>query len=199
MIYFKSGRLSLEGLLEDKPGDKCVIVTHPHPLYGGDMYNNVVDAICNAFQKNEYACMRFNFRGVGGSEGAYDDGKGEQEDVEAAIDYVCSHGKKQIDLAGYSFGAWVNAFGLDKYSEVDRVLMVSPPVNMMDFSSVAYDSRIRLVIAGSNDEYGNPESIREAMKIWNPDAELRVIQNADHFYWGKTGEIVSIIEEFLKE
>ena len=125
------------------------------------------------------------------------DGKGEQEDVRAAVEYVNSLGKKQIDLAGYSFGSWVIAIGLPEYTMVNRVTMVSPPVNMMDFSLVSFDPRMKLIIAGSNDDYGNPHTIKNAMQIWNPDAELKIIRGADHFYWGKTEEIKDIIEEFV--
>lgn len=116
VTFFDSGPLKMQGLLEEHSGEKGVVVTHPHPLYGGDMYNHVVEAVCQAYQEREYSCLRFNFRGVGLSEGEYDKGIGEQDDVMAALDYLSALGQNEIDLVGYSFGAWVNAQGIDKYN-----------------------------------------------------------------------------------
>ena len=84
-ITLSSGQYRLEGYWQAGNGDKGVVITHPHPLYGGTMNNPVVETIQNAFQQNGYATLRFNFRGVGGSQGSYDDGMGEKDDVRAAI------------------------------------------------------------------------------------------------------------------
>ena len=84
-IFLKSGDLRIEALLEDLQVVKGVVVTHPHPLYGGEMHNNVVEAIVQAYRKRGHSTLRFNFRGAGGSQGSYDNGLGEQEDVRAAL------------------------------------------------------------------------------------------------------------------
>ena len=84
-VFFMSGTLQIQGLLQTKPGDKGVVITHPHPLYGGSMHNNVVESLVHAYQQAGYATLRFNFRGVGSSQGKYDDGQGEQEDVKISI------------------------------------------------------------------------------------------------------------------
>ena len=198
-VFFDSGALKIEGLLDEFPGDKGVVVTHPHPLYGGDMYNNVVEAVCQAYTEKGYTCLRFNFRGVGLSEGEYDNGVGEQDDVMAALEYVSALGKNEIDLAGYSFGAWVNAQGLEKYHHVKRMIMVSPPVNMIDFSFLSYNPKIKLVISGSHDEIAGTQGIKEGLPIWNPGAGLKIIDGADHFYGGRTGELKRLIVEFLDQ
>jgi alpha/beta superfamily hydrolase len=194
---FKSGTLTFHGLLEEHPGKKGVVVTHPHPLYGGDMYNHVVEVICRAYREKQYTCLRFNFRGVGLSEGEHDSGVGEQDDVMAALDYLSALGKNEIDLAGYSFGAWVNAQGLDKYHHVKRMIMVSPPVNAMDYSFLSYHPKIKLVISGSHDDIAGTQGIKEGIQIWNPEAILKIIDGADHFYGGKTEELKRLIIEFL--
>lgn len=194
-----SGELQIEGLLGNLPGDKGVIVTHPHPLYGGDMYNNVVEAIVQAYREKEYSTLRFNFRGVGSSQGVHDNGIGEQEDVRSALKYLSDLGKGCIDLAGYSFGAWVNALGLETFEQVGRMIMVSPPVNFVDFSFLTYNPKIQLVIVGTNDEIAGLKGVEDMLPTWNPEAVLKVIQGADHFYWGKTGELKSVIQEFLDE
>jgi len=196
-IFFDSGPLKIQGLLEERSGEKGVVVTHPHPLYGGDMYNHVVEAVCQAYKEREYTCLRFNFRGVGLSEGEHDSGAGEQDDVMAALDYLSALGKNEIDLAGYSFGAWVNAQGIDKYHQAKRMIMISPPVNAMDYSFLSYSPKIKLVISGSHDDIAGTKGIKEGMPIWNPEAILKIIEGADHFYGSKTDELKRLIVEFL--
>ena len=196
-VVFEAGDIKLEGLVHNAPGDKGVVVTHPHPLYGGDMHNNVVETIVQAYLEKGYTTLRFNFRGMGQSTGTYDEGVGEQEDVRAALAYLGGMGKNSIDLAGYSFGAWVNARGLTSYAQARRLVMVSPPVNFLDFSFLNYNEKIRLVIAASEDDIGPPGIIKEMIPVWNPDARFSIIQGADHFYWGWNGDITRIIQEFL--
>jgi len=196
-IFFDSGGLKIEGRVDNAEGEKGVVVSPPHPLYGGSMYNNVVKAVVHAYREKNYATLRFNFRGVEKSEGGFDNGIGEQEDVKAALAYLSDLGKKQIDLAGYSFGAWVNALGLEKYEKARRLVMVSPPVNFIDFGFLKYNPKIQLIIAGTEDEIGGHRAIEKMVPLWNPEAVYRVIEGADHFYWDRTDEIRAIIREFL--
>jgi hypothetical protein len=196
-VFFESGGLKIEGLIESLHGDRGVVITHPHPLYGGDMFNNVVEAIAQAYREKGHSTLRFNFRGVGQSEGEYDNGSGEQENVRAALDYLFDLGKRNIDLAGYSFGAWINALGLESFEKAARMIMVSPPVNFIDFSFLTYNQKIQLVIVGTEDDIAGSKMVEGMLQTWNPEANLRNIQGADHFYWGKTSELKSIILEFL--
>jgi len=98
---------------------------------------------------------------------------------------------------GYSFGAWVNAMAVDAFSKVARVVMISPPVNFIDFSFLKYNPKIQLVIAGSEDDIAPPRMIRKLLMNWNPEIELQVIEGADHFFWGKTEEIKRKVWSFL--
>jgi alpha/beta superfamily hydrolase len=198
-IFIDSEGLKIQGLLESLPGDKGAVVTHPHPLYGGEMHNNVVEAIVEAYRKKGYSTLRFNFRGAGGSQGSYDNGIGEQEDVRAALRYLSDLHKRVIDLAGYSFGAWVNALGLETFDQVNRVIMVSPPLNFVDFDFLSCNPKIQLVIVGDHDEIAGVKAIEEKLPVWNPEATLRIIHGTDHFYGGKTDELRSIIGEFLDD
>jgi uncharacterized protein len=196
-VFFMSGTLQIQGLLQTKPGDKGVVITHPHPLYGGSMHNNVVESLVRVYQQAGYSTLRFNFRGVGGSQGEYDNGQGEQEDVNAALHYLAEQGKNVVDLAGYSFGAWVNGLTRLDGGIVRQMVMVSPPVAFLDFGSAQPLPQLRLVIAGSRDEIAPPELIQTTLPTWNPGARLEIIEGADHFYGTYTAELESILTNYL--
>ena len=198
-IFIQVEAFQIEGMLYESSGEKAVVVTHPHPLYGGDMNNNVVTSIVSAYQQKGYTTLRINFRGVGQSGGSHADGIGEQEDVRAALAYLNDLGKASIDLAGYSFGSRVNAMGIDSFDLAKRLVMVSPPVAFMDFSFMGFNSKIKLVITGSNDDIAPPAVIEELLPTWNPEAEFRVIDGIDHFYSGGTSEVEEIIKDFLNK
>jgi len=197
-IFLEVKELKIEALLENFAGEKGVVISHPHPLYGGSMHNNVVKAVAQAYREQGYSTLRFNFRGVGLSEGDYDNGHGEQKDVHAALRYLSELGKTRIDLAGYSFGSWVNALGVDAFAEAGRLIMVSPPVDFIDFSFLKYTPRIRLVICGTLDEIAGHKKVEKMLPLWNREATYRVIEGADHFYMGCEDEIKKIIGEFLR-
>jgi alpha/beta superfamily hydrolase len=196
-VFFMSGTLQIQGLLQTKPGDKGVVITHPHPLYGGSMHNNVVESLVRVYQQAGYSTLRFNFRGVGSSHGEYSDGTGEQEDVRSALRYLSERGKKVIDLAGYSFGAWVNALTRPPVDAVQSMIMVSPPVAFLDFSSAQPIPQLRLVIAGSRDEIAPPELIKTILPNWNSSARLEIIEGADHFYGRHTAKLESMLADYF--
>jgi len=196
-VFFMSGTLQIQGLLQTKPGDKGVVITHPHPLYGGSMHNNVVESLVHAYQQAGYATLRFNFRGVGSSQGEYDHGQGEQEDVKTALHYLAEQGKNVVDLAGYSFGAWVNALARPEGDIVHRMVMVSPPVAFLDFGPPQSIPQLRLVVAGSRDEIAPPELIKTILPNWNSSARLEIIEGADHFYGAYTEKLESILTDYL--
>ncbi len=198
-VLFESININIEGLFRSMAGDKGVVITHPHPLYGGNMYNNVVESLVRIYQLAGYTTLRFNFRSVGSSEGEYDNGIGEQEDVKAALRYLTQRGKKVLDLTGYSFGSWVNALAISKVDTVDRMVMISPPVAFMDFNSVGLTPQIQLVVAGSQDQIAPPKLIENMLPTWNPRAHLEIIDGADHFYLGYTGKLESVLTAYLKD
>jgi len=193
-ITFPSGTLSLEGLLSRGEGDRGVVISHPHPLYGGEMGNQVVGIIQEVFAGKGWTTLRFNFRGVGRSQGGYDEGIGEQEDVRAAVRYLKDLGIKEIYLAGYSFGAWVNAQAALDLPDVAGSILVAPPQAMMDFSFLKDDSKTRLVIAGERDAYGPVEEIMKIVGKMNPSPPVIVISGADHFFSGSTADLVRALE-----
>jgi hypothetical protein len=196
-IIFSAGPLQLEGLLHQAQGPKGVVITHPHSLYGGSLYNNVVEALARVYQQHGYTTLRFNFRGVGGSQGRYDEGEGEQQDVSAALDYLAGKDKTVLELAGYSFGAWVNALARPAQDKIQRLIMVAPPVDFLDFHNVQSLPRLGLVITGDRDRFAPPASLVKLLPHWNPLAQLEVIPGADHFYGMHTRALEAVLNAWL--
>ena len=196
-IRFHSEGLSIEGLLNMQAGERGVVITHPHPLYGGTMHNQVVETLVTIYQDKGFSTLRFNFRGAGDSEGSYDHGKGEKEDVRSALRYLYDNGKRQLDLAGYSFGAWVNAMITNPESMLSGMIMISPPVTFLDFSFLSFNPKIEAVVTGGKDDIAAVDRIRSLLYTWNPEARLEVIEGADHFYSGKIGQLKSVLSRLI--
>lgn len=196
-FYLTSGANRLEGLYVPGSAGRGVIVTHPHPLYGGDMHNPVVLAACRAYRQKGFATLRFNFRGVGRSTGRYGEGTGEQADVTAAVSWMVAAGAGRLDLTGYSFGAWVNALTGGDFDAVVRMVMLSPPVSFIDFSAVGELPRLGLVVTGEHDDIAPAEEVRAALKRWNPAARFETVAGTDHFYSGALQRLESLLAACL--
>jgi uncharacterized protein len=194
-ISFRSEAYLLEGLLHRGPGEDGIVIAHPHPLYGGDMYNTVVASIAEIYQSKGYTTLRFNFRGVGNSQGRYAKGVGERNDTKAAVGYLKELGIQAPDLGGYSFGAWVNAFAAQEDQTIRGTIMVSPPVAAIDFSSIGSIPSLKLVVSGSSDEYAPADQIKEMLPVWNGSAHLEIIHGADHFFGGHLEDLKLIISK----
>jgi alpha/beta superfamily hydrolase len=196
-IRFESNGLQIEALMCIQEGERGAVITHPHPLYGGTMYNQVVTALTQVYQGKGFTTLRFNFRGTGDSEGRYDEGRGEKEDVKSALLYLDALGRRHIDLAGYSFGAWVNAKVTTNDFAVTNIIMVSPPVAVLDFSFLSLNPRITAVIAGGRDDIAPVDGISRSISVWNPAAGFEVIEGADHFYTGKIDTLKSVLSHLI--
>jgi hypothetical protein len=192
-VCFRSGDFELEGLFESGRTARGVVITHPHPLYGGDMHNPVVDTMRRAYRIKGVATLRFNFRGTGESEGQHDNGVGEQDDVLAALSFLTESGFQPVDLAGYSFGAWVNALMLQREGRSENLVMVSPPVAFVDFASIGRLPELRLVVTGSRDEIAPPGVIRQMLTTWNLSAHFDIIDGSDHFYNRHTRQLEDVL------
>jgi len=196
-LSFTSEGYEIEGLIDIRSKTRGVVISHPHPLYGGDMYNIVVESIARAYRKKDYTTLRFNFRGVGKSQGRYDKGVGEQTDVAAALYHLRQTGIDKLDLAGYSFGAWVNALVSCKDTSMDHMIMVSPPVGVIDFQPVTRIDRLHLAVTGSRDEFAPADKIEELVPIWNDRSYFEIIAGADHFYGGHLEQLESILSTYI--
>ncbi len=196
-ITFHSQNYLIEGLFNVGGKSKGVVVTHPHPMYGGNMYNPVVETIVKAYRQKGYATLRFNFRGVDQSEGQFDNGVGEQDDVKSALKFLSASGTSQIDLVGYSFGAWVNAHLTSDDLPPQSMVMVSPPLGFIDFPASHGLDSLRLVITGSRDEIAPASAIKKMLPQWNQKAYIEIIQEADHFYGGYLDKLEAVLSRFI--
>jgi len=182
------GPISLEGSLTMPGGGLTggIVICHPHPLYGGDMSNPVVTRVSEVCEAARLATLRFNFRGVGRSGGVYSDGEGEQEDVLSTLDFL--QGKIGTDLplgvAGYSFGAWVGNRVAQRERRVRALAAIAPPLALRDFEFLKGPFQITLLVAGSEDQYCPADQLR-ALAGRVPGTEVKVIEGADHFFFGK--------------
>lgn len=198
-LTFRAGDILLSGLFQRASNTHGVIVTHPHPLYGGDMYNSVVASVVDVYAENGYSTLRFNFRGVGESGGGFGNGVGEVDDVFGAIEFLLASGLQDIHLVGYSFGAWVNAHCADLPEEVKAVVAVSPPVSFLDYSRVTTMSRLKLIISGTMDEFARPDETEAHRLLVNPQAQLEMIDGCDHFYSGYTSDLELHLQTILDQ
>jgi alpha/beta superfamily hydrolase len=197
-VTFSSEGLVLQGRLHKPGGNRGVVITHPHSLYGGSMDNPVVELLAASYARAGYATLRFNFRGVGKSEGAYGDGVGEGGDVAAAMAFLAAQGIERVSLAGYSFGAWVVAHMPAPAPPPEHILMVSPPVAFMKFSPDLSLPALALAVTGGEDEFAPPEHVEDFLQESAPDCELEVLPDADHFYWGQFRKLEDAVAAFLK-
>ncbi len=174
-----------------------LVVCHPHPQYGGDMRNNVVAVLCDAAVASGIAALRFNFRGVGASQGAYDNGVGEQRDVERALNYL--RGLPEVDperiaLAGYSFGASLALRSAPP--DLRALIAVSTPTSgrLPDLDLACP----LLLVSGDRDEYSDPGALRGFAEASGPRAELVILPGVDHFWWGSDERLAAVVAGFLK-
>ncbi len=197
-VVFRSEGYGIEGRLAIG-GERAVVVTHPHPLYGGDMDNDVVTAITEAFAQAGYTTLRFNFRGIGRSEGRYSEGLGEQEDVCAAVDHLRGCGYADVELSGYSFGTWVNALCAgDRLPDIPMT-MVAPPAAFMDFGAVSDLPGLKAVLTGSRDDIAPPDMLKRLTALWNPEARLEILTGADHFFFGYREALISLLVGLIRD
>jgi alpha/beta superfamily hydrolase len=164
-----------------------VVLCHPHPRFGGDRHNAVVNALFTALGESGAAVLRFDFRGVNGSEGEHDDGIGERLDVAAAVDALALAIDAPIWIAGYSFGA---AVGLDvAHPRIDGWLAVAPPLAVMPGARVAAsDHRPKHLLIAGHDQFSPPEATTDATRDWR-NTTSTVLGTADHFLAGHLGAV----------
>lgn len=203
-LSFASGGLLLEAVLSLPAGPgpfPGAVVCHPHPLFGGNMENNVVLALARELVGRGIAALRFNFRGVGRSQGSFGEGVGEQADAEAALAYLA--GRKEVDagrlaVCGYSFGGMVALAVGCRHERVQAVAAVSPVVLP---GMLCNYPRPLFVIVGERDNLTPPGHILQEVPAEGGMCRVEVVPGADHFWWGhedKLSGVAAFLAEILR-
>lgn len=176
------------------------VVCHPHPLFGGTMHNKVVYQAAKALHGRGIPVLRFNFRGAGLSEGTHDKGRGEQDDVRAALDYLAREFPgRAILLGGFSFGAWVGLrVGCDD-ARVTKLIGLGIPVNDSDLSYLRTCGKPKLIVQGGNDQFGSRDKVEELFAEMPEPKRLVIVDGVDHFFGGKLNEAGTAIDEWLSQ
>lgn len=201
-VMFPAGEITLEGLFATPAQTPTIgaVVCHPHPLYGGEMHNNVVSALVDAFQKAGLATLRFNFRGVGKSGGSHGEGEAELEDVKAAVSYLLSRQQAQtVVVAGYSFGSMVGLQAGATDPRVHKLIGVAFPLGFRDPSFLLNVAKPKLLISGDRDNYSPIPALQNLLGQLPDPKQLVIVKGADHFFWGQEDQIATAAVEFLQK
>ena len=192
-----SDGLALEGELSVPDEPWCAaVLAHPHPQYGGSMRSIVIGALFAALPENRVAALRFNFRGVEGSEGLFDEGRGERHDIVASLDVLhpITEGLPLI-LVGWSFGADTSLSVVDE--RITAWFAVAPPLRRDSDYAAASDSRPKFVAVPEHDQFRSPSSARPILSSWT-NTSVDVVKGADHFLVGRTDQAVELFLAFAK-
>lgn len=182
----------------DSQPQVAVVLAHPLPTGGGTMHNKVVYQAAKGLCRTGAAVLRFNFRGVGTSDGAFDDGPGEMADYRAALDFMAARfPKAEIWAAGFSFGAWIAMTVGAADDRVTTLIGIAPPVDQYDFSAVLHSLKPKFFIQGDRDDICPYQAMREFYARVPGPKELVTIDGADHFFDGKTSEVADAVEGLL--
>ncbi len=195
-LELKVNDLRLEARFIPGTVDAGAVITHPHPLYGGSMNNNVVWAAARAFGERGWSTLRFNFRGVGASTGSYGGGLAEVEDVAAAVAFLKSRVPGPSFLVGYSFGASVSARALLQGLVATGAVFISPPIAFMDLTFLPETPGLSLIVAGDQDDLCPLADLENLFRTRQPAVDIRVVSGTDHFYGGREEELFHILKDY---
>jgi alpha/beta superfamily hydrolase len=194
----------IETLVEEPAADErenppFAVICHPHPLHGGAMTNKVVHTLARAFNELGVIAVRFNFRGIGESEGHYDDGVGEVDDVVAVVDWAAGRWGSNHSLAGFSFGAAM-ALRAAALRPPQHLVTVAPPVDrLIDAAAPVPADLDWLIVQGARDELVDVDRVVEWLDTLQPGPRLVVMENADHFFHGALPELRQTIINDLRQ
>lgn len=185
------------------PTAPIAIILHPHPEHGGTMNNKITYALFRSFVDKGFSVLRFNFRGVGRSEGKYDQGEGELADAAACLDWLQSQNPEPREcwVAGFSFGAWICMQLLMRRPELNGFIAIAPPANKYDFTFLAPCPVSGLIVQGGQDEVVAKDSVERLSERLSAQRGLtidyRLMPQADHFFTGMIGEMSHHAQSYL--
>ncbi len=204
-VFIPSTGIQLEGLLSMQEASSFrggVILCHPHPQYGGNMDHPVMTMAAETASQEGFSTLRFNFRGVGESEGSYGEGIGESEDVKAVADHLYSRLKNNhspLILVGYSFGAWAGFPIAIEDERFEGMVAIAPPLEIYDFGFLKGCKKKKLFIAGNRDFFCPPSVLEKWYKGLEEPKSLAVIPGADHFFLFHTRYLNQPLQEFFRK
>jgi len=204
-VFIPSNEIQLEGLLSIQEAFSFrggVVLCHPHPQYGGDMNHPVLTTALEAASQEGFSTLRFNFRGVGGSEGSYGEGIGEREDVKAAAEYLYFRLKDDhapLILMGYSFGIWAGFPVAIEDERFKGMVAVAPPLEIYNFEFLMGCQKKKLFIAGDRDFFCPPSMLKAWYQRIEEPKSLVIIPGADHFFLFHTHSLIQPLKEFFRK
>ena len=205
-VMFKAKGLNFEGVVATPEGADGpfpgVVICHPHPLFGGNMDNNVVLSVAYALVQEGFATLRFNFRGVGNSEGEHTKGELEHQEAQGALDFLRAW--KEVDggtigLVGYSFGTSVILRSAAVQKRPKVFAFISPPLHALESSTLKKDKRPKLIISGDRDKLIQSEELPPVLETFSHQPLLQIVEGADHFWMGKEDLLVQRVSKFFVE
>mgnify|MGYP001471579872 CR=1 FL=1 len=200
-----AGRLEGKYFKSKKKTSPIALILHPHPEYGGTMNNKVVVETFNVFKDNNFSVCRVNFRGVGRSDGRFDNGQGELADAAAALDWIERENfdNSQCWIAGFSFGSLIAMQLLMRRPEINRFVAISPQPNVYDFSFLSPCPTSGTIIYGKNDELVSFDSVNELMKRLNSQKGISIdfntINDANHFFSKSEINLAKTLNKYIKK
>ncbi len=199
------GRLEARYHHVDDPVAPIALMLHPHPQHGGTMHNKVVYNLFHCFVRRGFSVMRFNFRGVGRSQGEYGHGEGELADAAAILDHMQSLRKDPVKvwIAGFSFGAWIGMQLLMRRPEISGFISIAPPANMYDFSFLAPCPSSGLIVNGTRDEVVTTDSVEKLVEKLRTQRGIvidhKVIPGATHLFARHLEQLNNAVEAYLNK
>ncbi len=181
----------------------AAVVCHPHPMFGGTMHNKVAFHAMKALNAFGFPVLRFNFRGAGLSEGSHDQGRGEVDDVKAALSWLESEFHLPIIFAGFSFGAATGLRAACPDPKIDTLISLGTPVRVDDrvygYKFLLDCSKPKLFVSGAQDQFGPRRPLEELVARLPGPKKLVIIEDADHFFAGHLPEMRRAIEQWIRE
>ena len=185
------------------PGAPVALLLHPHPQHGGTMNNKVVYSLYKTFVRRGFSTLRFNFRGVGRSQGQFDNGPGEMSDAASALDWMQSYNPNASGcwIGGFSFGAWIGMQLMMRRPEISGYISVAPPASIYDFTFLAPCPASGLIVHGGKDDLvpiASVDKLTQKMAAQKTiSIDYRVIESADHFFMDDLEGLSDHVEDYL--
>jgi hypothetical protein len=198
-----AGRLEGRYHHNKNPNSPVAIILHPHPQFGGTMNNPIVHQLYYAFAKRDFSVLRFNFRGVGRSQGYFDNGAGELSDAAAALDWLQNINRDASTcwISGFSFGSWIAMQLLMRRPEIDGFVSVAPPANLYDFSFLAPCPSSGLMVNGDADAVVPSDEVAKLVERLKTQRGIvinhEVIPGANHFFENRAEELLEAVNRYL--